>query len=64
MRRTTTPKRKEHITIWLEREQLDYLDELVDRGAFENRSQAIRHAVRSFIKMEKGLVKIIEATSD
>jgi Arc/MetJ-type ribon-helix-helix transcriptional regulator len=59
MRRTTTPKRKEHITIWLEREQLDYLDELVDRGAFENRSQAIRHAVRSFIKMEKGLVKII-----
>jgi Arc/MetJ-type ribon-helix-helix transcriptional regulator len=60
MRRTTTPKRKEHITIWLEREQLDYLDDLVDHGAFENRSQAIRHAVRSFIKMEKGLVKIID----
>lgn len=60
MRQKSAKERKEHITIWLEKEQLDYLDALIDRGAFENRSQAIRHAVRSFIIMEKGLVKIIE----
>lgn len=60
MRQKSTKERKEHITIWIEEENLAYLDALVDRGAFENRSQAIRHAVRSFIKMEKGLVKILQ----
>ncbi|MGB2728271.1 MAG: hypothetical protein WBD09_07315 [Halobacteriota archaeon] len=30
---------------------------------FENRSQAIRHAVRSFIKMDKGLIRFIDGAS-
>jgi len=60
MRMKNAQERKEHVTIWIEKANLDYLDALVDRGVFENRSQAIRHAVRSFIKMDKGLVKFID----
>ncbi len=63
MRRKNTHERKEHITIWIEKENLDYLDALIDRGVFENRSQAIRHAVRSFIKMDKGLIRFIDSAS-
>lgn len=62
MRRKKPQERKEHITIWIEKANLDYLDALIERGVFENRSQAIRHAVRSFIKMDKGLVKFIDST--
>lgn len=62
MRRKKQQERKEHITIWIEKANLDYLDALIERGVFENRSQAIRHAVRSFIKMDKGLVKFIDST--
>lgn len=61
MRRKKPQERKEHITIWIEKANLDYLDALIERGVFENRSQAIRHAVRSFIKMDKGLVKFIDS---
>jgi len=60
MRRKSERERKEHVTIWIEAANLDYLDALVERGVFENRSQAVRHAVRSFINMDKGLVKFIE----
>lgn len=63
MRRKNTRERKEHITIWIEKENLDYLDALIDSGVFENRSQAIRHAVRSFIKMDKGLIRFIDSAS-
>ena len=62
MRRKKQQERKEHITIWIDKANLDYLDALIERGVFENRSQAIRHAVRSFIKMDKGLVKFIDST--
>ncbi|MBE0516054.1 MAG: hypothetical protein IBX41_01510 [Methanophagales archaeon] len=61
MRQKKPHERKEHITIWIEKADLDYLDALIERGVFENRSQAIRHAVRSFIKMDKGLVKFIDS---
>ena len=61
MRQKKPQERKEHITIWLEKENLDYLDALIDRGVFENRSQAIRHAVRAFIKTDKGLIKFIDS---
>jgi Arc/MetJ-type ribon-helix-helix transcriptional regulator len=61
MRRKREQERKEHITIWIDKANLDYLDALIERGVFENRSQAIRHAVRSFIKMDKGLVKFIDS---
>lgn len=63
MRQKNTHERKEHITIWLEKENLDYLDAPIDSGVFGNRSQAIRHAVRSFIKMDKVLLKFIDSTS-
>jgi Arc/MetJ-type ribon-helix-helix transcriptional regulator len=62
MRRKREEERKEHITIWIDKANLDYLDALIERGVFENRSQAIRHAVRSFIKMDKGLAKFIDST--
>ncbi|KAF5436747.1 Transcriptional regulator [Candidatus Methanophagaceae archaeon] len=60
MRTKNAQERKEHVTIWLETSSLDYLDALVERGVFENRSQAVRHAVRSFINMDKGLAKFID----
>jgi Arc/MetJ-type ribon-helix-helix transcriptional regulator len=63
MRMKNAHERKEHVTIWIEKENLDYLDALIDRGVFENRSQVIRHAVRSFIKMDKGLLKFIDSAS-
>jgi len=63
MRWKSAQERKEHVTIWIEVSNLDYLDSLVERGVFENRSQAIRHAVRSFINMDKGLVKFIDIGS-
>jgi len=55
--------RKEHVTVWLDRKNLDYLDALIDKGVFENRSQAIRHAIRTFINIDKGLIRYIENTS-
>jgi metal-responsive CopG/Arc/MetJ family transcriptional regulator len=63
MRMKNVQERKEHVTIWIEKANLDYLDALIEKGVFENRSQAIRHAVRSFIKMDKGLVKFIDIGS-
>jgi metal-responsive CopG/Arc/MetJ family transcriptional regulator len=54
--------RKEHVTIWIDKKNLDYLDTLIDNGVFENRSQAIRHAIRTFINIDKGLIRYIEST--
>ena len=52
--------RKEHITVWIDKKNVDYLDALIARGVFENRSQAIRHAIRTFVNMDKGLIGYIE----
>jgi metal-responsive CopG/Arc/MetJ family transcriptional regulator len=63
MRWKNEETRKEHITIWMDKENLDYLDTLIDKGMFENRSQAIRHAIKAFIKIDKGLVRYIDGSA-
>jgi len=55
--------RKEHVTVWIDQKNLDYLDALIDRGVFENRSQAIRHAIRTFVNIDKGLIRYIDRAS-
>ena len=55
--------RKEHVTVWIDQKNLDYLDTLIDRGVFENRSQAIRHAIRTFVNIDKGLIRYIDSAS-
>ena len=55
--------RKEHVTVWIDKKNLDYLDTLIDRGVFENRSQAIRHAIRTFVNIDKGLIRYIDSAS-
>jgi metal-responsive CopG/Arc/MetJ family transcriptional regulator len=55
--------RKEHVTVWIDQKNLDYLDALIDRGVFENRSQAIRHAIRTFVNIDKGLIRYIDSAS-
>jgi len=55
--------RKEHVTVWIDKKNLDYLDALIDRGVFENRSQAIRHAIRTFVNIDKGLIRYIDSAS-
>ncbi len=55
--------RKEHVTVWIDQKNLDYLDVLIDRGVFENRSQAIRHAIRTFVNIDKGLIRYIDSAS-
>ncbi|NAS88790.1 hypothetical protein C4E24_03500 [ANME-1 cluster archaeon AG-394-G21] len=55
--------RKEHVTVWIDRKNLDYLDTLIARGVFENRSQAIRHAIRTFVNIDKGLIRYIDSAS-
>lgn len=63
MRWKAEEDRKEHVTIWIDKKNLDYLDTLIENGVFENRSQAIRHAIRTFINIDKGLIRYIEKTS-
>jgi metal-responsive CopG/Arc/MetJ family transcriptional regulator len=53
--REDNQRRKEHITVWIEKENLDYLDKLIEEEVFENRSQAIRQAIRNFKEMNKRL---------
>lgn len=60
MRLKKEEERKEHITVWIDKKNVDYLDALIARGVFENRSQAIRHAIRTFVNMDKGLIGYIE----
>ena len=63
MRLKKEEERKEHITVWIDKMNLDYLDGLIDGGVFENRSQAIRHAIRTFINLDKGLIRYIDSAS-
>ena len=63
MRLKKEEERKEHITVWIDKMNLDYLDALIDGGVFENRSQAIRHAIRTFINLDKGLIRYIDSAS-
>ncbi|MEA2000082.1 MAG: ribbon-helix-helix domain-containing protein [Euryarchaeota archaeon] len=63
MRWKKEEERKEHVTVWIDRKNLDYLDTLIDRGVFENRSQAIRHAIRTFVNIDKGLIRYIDSAS-
>jgi Arc/MetJ-type ribon-helix-helix transcriptional regulator len=63
MRWKKDEERKEHLTVWIDRKDLDYLDALIDRGVFENRSQAIRHAIRTFLNIDKGLIRYIDSAS-
>lgn len=60
MRLKKEEERKEHITVWIDKKNVDYLDALIARGVFENRSQAIRHAIRTFVNIDKGLIGYIE----
>jgi len=63
MRWKKEEERKEHVTVWIDQKNLDYLDTLIDRGVFENRSQAIRHAIRTFVNIDKGLIRYIDSAS-
>ena len=63
MRWKKEEERKEHVTVWIDQKNLDYLDALIDRGVFENRSQAIRHAIRTFVNIDKGLIRYIDSAS-
>ena len=63
MRWKKEEERKEHVTVWIDRKNQDYLDTLIDRGVFENRSQAIRHAIRTFVNIDKGLIRYIDSAS-
>jgi len=63
MRWRNEGERKEHITVWIDKKNLDYLDALIERGVFENRSQAIRHAIRTFVNIDKGLIRYIDSAS-
>jgi len=63
MRWKKEEERKEHVTVWIDRKNLDYLDSLIDRGVFENRSQAIRHAIRTFVNIDRGLIRYIDSAS-
>ena len=63
MRWKKEENRKEHVTVWIDQKNLDYLDALIDRGVFENRSQAIRHAIRTFVNIDKGLIRYIDSAS-
>ncbi|HID19589.1 MAG TPA: hypothetical protein EYP28_01410 [Methanophagales archaeon] len=63
MRWKKDEERKEHLTVWIDRKNLDYLDVLIDRGVFENRSQAIRHAIRTFVNIDQRLIGYIDSAS-
>jgi len=63
MRWKKEENRKEQVTVWIDQKNLDYLDALIDRGVFENRSQAIRHAIRTFVNIDKGLIRYIDSAS-
>lgn len=50
-----------NITIPVQKEHLDFIDSLIERGDFDNRSQFIRNAIKKLIE-EREINEILEAS--
>jgi len=50
-----------NITIPVQKEHLDFIDSLIEKGDFDNRSQFIRNAIKKLIE-EREIAEILEAS--